>query len=98
MKGNAMATYTVSITGAGALAPRFETMLDVLRDSVLVGWEESKVVTLYFDVTANSDDHAIEVAFLRAYALNVADDVTLSVVPSHTVEGRGSWWRKMLGR
>lgn len=92
-----MSTYTVSVTGPGALAGRFEQLLDVLPAAALEGSEHSEVVTLYFDVRARHRDAAIEAAFLRAQgAIGIDDPIWLSVVRSSTVEGRKPWWRRVL--
>ena len=92
-----MPTYTVSVSGPGALAPGFEQMLDVVDTPALVGSEDTETATLYFDVRARNRDEAIERAWLRAQSF-VSGEVTSSVVPASEVEGRRvSWWRRLLG-
>lgn len=99
MRETAMTTYTVSVTGAGALAPRFEQMLDVLPAAAMEGTEETSTVTLWFDVKAPNPDAAIERAYLRAQSvLRIEDAVTFAIVRSDTVEGRRPWWRTLLAR
>jgi hypothetical protein len=97
MRRTNVRTYTVSITGAGTLAPRFEQMLDVLPAAAMEGGEGHGAATLWFDVRARNADAAIERAYLRTHRLlSDASDVTFAIVPSRAVEGRRPWWRRAL--
>lgn len=95
-----MATYTVSVTGPGSLAPRFEQLLDALPAAAMEGSEETRVATLWFDVTARDGTQAVERAhsriagLLRSTALDLP--LTFAVARSSTIEGRRPWWRRLL--
>lgn len=97
MRESTMPTYTVMVTGPGALAPGFEQLLDVLPAAAMEGSEETPTATLWFDVRARNADEARERAWLRAQsALRLDDATTIAIVRSSTVEGRRPWWRRLL--
>lgn len=93
-----MPQWTASVSGPGALADRFEPLLDVLPAAVMIGDVRNDMATLVFDVDAPSADVAVERAFFRAHDVIGGQPVTLTIERSSLVPGRESWWVRLLRR